>query len=136
MPGASAFGMPGDATKGMAEAAAAQNERERVVTGTQMCILCGRFRAVYGNFCAYCCATPPSTGGHPPAFHVGGFSTGTPPFFGDLDALRAATAAEEKRRADLEVRVAEKKKRVRTLAVYLPDEPLHYLTRHAASAPR
>jgi hypothetical protein len=46
--------------------------------------------------------------------------------FGDLEALRAATAAEEKRRADLDARVAEKKKRVRTPVVYISNEPLHY----------
>lgn len=120
----------------MAVAAAAQQKRERMMTGTQVCSLCGLHRAVYGNFCAYCCAAPPSTGGHPPAPHVGSFPTGTPFVFGDLDALRAATAAEEKRRADLEVRVAEKKRRVRTPVVYLPDEPLHYPTTTVAQRPR
>lgn len=133
----------------MSDATARQKSREREVFGTQMCVLCGRFRAVYGNFCAYCCAAPSVFGQAPPTVitfgqapptvigmrpeppHPFGFYNGNSQGmggipFGDLEALRAATAAEEKRRADLDARVAEKKKRVRTPVVYISNEPLHY----------
>lgn len=143
---------PDSLKKAWAATEAAQKKRERVGAGMQMCNQCESHKAELCNLCRSCFfASPanqgflngqfgrsnspggaagfsagPAVGGLPPG------ASGVPSSFRDLDALRAATAAEEKRRADLEVRVAARKKRVRTAVVYLPDEPLHYTATNAA----